>query len=203
MLAVKNLGFAYPGGRQVLAEVGFSIEAGRIVGVVGHNGAGKSTLLRLCNGLLKPSSGNILIDGVNTRDVPAWKLARTVGTVFQSPEQQIFKSRVFDEVSFGPKQLGLSVQQVDQRVKEASVRTGLQEFAYAHPLDLNRTSRRFVALASALAMKPRLLLLDESQQGMDKSAIQRLETILHREKAAGDRDPFYLSRHGVYFQECR
>ena len=203
MLAVKNLGFAYPGGRQVLAEIGFSVEVGRIVGVVGHNGAGKSTLLRLCNGLLKPSSGNILIDGVNTRYVPAWKLARTVGTVFQSPEQQIFKSRVSDEVSFGPKQLGLSAQQVDQRVKEALVRTGLQEFASAHPLDLNRTSRRFVALASALAMKPRLLLLDESQQGMDKSAMTALGDNPSPREGGWDCDPFCLSRHGVYFQECR
>jgi energy-coupling factor transport system ATP-binding protein len=185
VLVAENVGFAYSGGKQVLAHVGFSISAGRFAAIAGRNGAGKSTLLRLCNGLLKPTTGRVLIDGVDTRSVPASKLARVVGTVFQSPEQQIFNSHVTDEVSFGPRQLGLNRRQVEQRVKEALARTRLEDVASAHPLDLDRTTRRFVAVASALAMKPRLLLLDESQQGMDAIALRRLEMLLRAEKAAG------------------
>ncbi|HTY61616.1 MAG TPA: ATP-binding cassette domain-containing protein [Acidobacteriota bacterium] len=185
MLAAKDVGFAYPGGRQVFAQLEFSVAAGSVAALVGRNGSGKSTLLRLCNGLLKPTTGSIWIGGADARFLPASKLAHVVGTVFQSPEQQIFKSRVSDEVSFGPRQLGLGARQIEQRVEEALFRAGLQKLASAHPLDLNRTLQRFVALASALAMKPRLLLLDEPQQGMDKTALKRLEIILHEEKAAG------------------
>ena len=185
MLVAENLGFAYASQEPVLAQVTFSVAASRMTAVVGRNGAGKSTLLRLCNGLLKPSTGRVLVDGVDTRSVPASNLAKVVGTVFESPEHQFFKAQVAEEVSFGPKQLGLNHRQVTQRVTEALARTGLQEFASVHPLDLDRTSQRFVALASALVMKPRLLLLDEIQQGMDALAVRRLETLLSEEKAAG------------------
>jgi len=185
MIKAENLAFCYSPAASVLANVSFHIEAGTIAAIAGRNGAGKSTLLRLCNALLKPTSGCLRVNGIDTRETSAANLARIVATVFQTPELQLFASRVVDEISFGPKQLRYSRLQMEQAVAAAMERTGLSSQAESHPLDLTHAARRFVTLASALAMKPRLLLLDEPQQGLDAAAIQRLEDILRAEKAAG------------------
>jgi len=185
MVTAEQLAFSYSPATPVLENVSFHIQPGKIAAIAGRNGAGKSTLLRLCNALLKPSSGRLLVHGIDTRETSASKLARHVATVFQTPEQQIFASRVLDEISFGPKQLGCTRAQIQEAAASAMQRVGLSGLAESHPLDLSHAGRRFVTLASALAMKPRLLLLDEPQQGLDAAAIQKLETILRAEKAAG------------------
>ena len=185
MLRAENLGFAYSGDARLFSGVSFEIAPGESVALVGRNGAGKSTLFRLLNGLLTPAEGRVIVNGADTRDIPVHVLARAIGTVFQSPEQQIFESRVSDEVAFGPKQIGLSRAEASRRAAEAIERVGLTQFAAVHPMDLDRAARRFVAIASVLSMKPRLLLLDEPQQGLDFRATQRLERILEEEKASG------------------
>ena len=185
MVKAEELAFSYSPATPVLESVSFHLQPGKIAAIAGRNGAGKSTLLRLCNALLKPDAGRLLINGVDTRETSASKLARHVATVFQTPEQQIFASRVADEISFGPKQLGYSRSEARQAVAAAMDRTGLSSLAESHPLDLSHARRRFVTLASALAMKPRLLLLDEPQQGLDAAAILELEDILRAEKGAG------------------
>lgn len=185
MVKAEELAFYYSPSAPVFENVSFHVQPGRIAAIAGRNGAGKSTLLRLCNALLKPPAGRLLVCGIDTRETSASKLARHVATVFQTPEQQIFASRVVDEISFGPKQLGYSRSQVEQAVAAAMDRTGLSSLAESHPLDLSHARRRFVTLASALAMRPRLLLLDEPQQGLDAAGIHKLENILRAEKAAG------------------
>lgn len=185
MLRVEELGFAYPEAAPLFSGVSFEVGAGESVALAGRNGAGKSTLFRLINGLLTPSLGRVFVNGVNTRDVPVHVLARTMGTVFQSPEQQIFEARVSDEVAFGPRHLGLSRTEASRRAAEAIERVGLTQYSSAHPMDLDRAARRFVAIASVLSMKPRVLLLDEPQLGLDFRATQRLEKILADEKAGG------------------
>jgi energy-coupling factor transport system ATP-binding protein len=185
MVKAEELAFFYSPAAPVLENVSFHVQPGRIAAIAGRNGAGKSTLLRLCNALLKPVAGRLLVNGIDTRATSASKLARHVATVFQIPEQQIFASRVVDEISFGPKQLGYSRTQMEEAVVSAMERTGLSPLAESHPLDLSHAGRRFVALASALAMTPRLLLLDEPQQGLDAAAMRKLENILRAEKAAG------------------
>jgi energy-coupling factor transport system ATP-binding protein len=185
MVTAEELCFSYSPSAPLLENVSFHIPAGRIAAIAGRNGAGKSTLLRLCNALLKPVSGRILVHGIDTRETSAAQLARHVATVFQTPEQQIFASRVVDEISFGPKQLGFTGTQIQEAVASAMHRAGLSSLAESHPLDLSHAGRRSVTLASALAMKPRLLLLDEPQQGLDAAAIRALEDILRAEKAAG------------------
>ena len=185
MLRIEGLGFGYSDGPLLFSDVNFTIEAGASVAVVGRNGAGKSTLFRLMNGLLQPKKGRVLVGDADTRDTPAHILARTVGSVFQSPEQQIFEARVRDEVEFGPRQFGWNRTEIEERTQEALARTGLTESADAHPLDLDRASRRFVALASVLSMQPRLLLLDEPQQGLDFQSVKRLEKILQEEREKG------------------
>lgn len=185
MLRAEELTFAYPGAAQLFSGVSFEIAVGESVAVVGRNGSGKSTLFRLLNGLLTPVEGRVLVNGADTRDVPAHILARTIGTVFQSPEQQIFEARVSDEVAFGPRQIGLSRTEALRRAAEVIERVGLTEYSAMHPMDLDRAARRFVAIASVLSMKPRILLLDEPQMGLDFRATQRLEGILAEEKATG------------------
>jgi energy-coupling factor transport system ATP-binding protein len=185
MLKVEEVGFTFPSGETLLAEVSFAVPPGCLSILTGRNGAGKSTLLRLCNGLLKATAGRVIVNGQDTRKTSAATLARFVGTVFQSPEQQLFHSQVLAEVAFGPRQLGFSAREAERCARESLARVGMEAFAATHPLDLDRTSQRWVALAAALASKPKLLLIDEVQQGMDAVAVQRLENLLAEEKRAG------------------
>jgi len=185
MLQVEDVSFHYPGGVNVLSGISFSAGAGEVLALVGRNGAGKSTLLRLLNGLRKPTRGAISIDGRNTAETPVHLISHSIGTVFQSPEQQVFNATVRDEVMFGPKNLPLTAQERDTRVAAVLARTRLTDQAGQHPLDLDQAQRRFVALASVLATQPPALLLDEPQRGLDAQSRSLLEGIILEEKAAG------------------
>jgi energy-coupling factor transport system ATP-binding protein len=185
MLSVDEVAFAYPNGIPVLTGVTFAAERGDVVAIVGRNGAGKSTLLRLINGLLTPTSGRVTVNGKSTATTPVHALATDVGTVFQAPEQQIFNVTVRDEIAFGPRQIGLRGETLRTRVAHTLERTGLTAVAQTHPLDLDAATLRLVALASVLAMKPAMLLLDEPQRGLDATALARLEAIIVEEAAAG------------------
>lgn len=185
MLSVENVTFAYVEGSPVLSDIDFSASNGEVLAIVGRNGAGKSTLLRLLNGLYQPAAGRILVDGLLTSETPIHELAQHIGTVFQAPEQQIFNATIRGEIAFGPKQLGLTGEALDQRVAEVLERIGLHHAADEHPLDIDASSRRLVAVGSVLAMRPPILLLDEPQRGLDRAAMSRLETIIAEEKAHG------------------
>lgn len=185
MLKVENVAFHYQAATPVLREVSFAAQAGEILALVGRNGAGKSTLLRLLNGLRKPTEGSVVIDGKNTRDTPAHIISHSIGTVFQTPEQQIFNATVRDEVMFGPNNLPLTPEQREERLSRSLARTRLTGHAKSHPLDLDQAQRRFVALASVLASQPPALLLDEPQRGLDARGKALLEEIIREEQAAG------------------
>lgn len=185
MLAVEDVTFAYVEGSPVLSGIDFTASKGEVVAIVGRNGAGKSTLLRLLNGLFQPAQGRVVVDGLSTSDTPVHELAQHIGTVFQAPEQQIFNATIRGEIAFGPKQQGLSGEALDQRVAEVLQRIGLPDAGDEHPLDIDASARRLVAVGSVLAMQPPILLLDEPQRGLDKAAMDRLETIIAEEKARG------------------
>lgn len=185
MLTVEKVAFHYSAATPVLREVSFSAKGGEILALVGRNGAGKSTLLRLLNGLRKPTEGSVVIDGKNTQDTPPHIISHSIGTVFQTPEQQIFNATVQDEVAFGPNNLPLTPEQRAERVYRSLARTRLTDFAKSHPLDLDQAQRRFVALASVLASQPPALLLDEPQRGLDARGKNLLEDIIREEQAAG------------------
>ncbi|WP_334175177.1 ABC transporter ATP-binding protein [Pseudoxanthobacter sp.] len=185
MLTVEGVAYRYPGGDDVLQDIGFRAGAGEVLALVGRNGAGKSTLLRLLNGLRKPARGTVTVAGMNTAETPVHRLSQAIGTVFQAPEQQIFHATVQDEVMFGPRNRPLSPAERTARVDEALERTGLSDFAREHPLDLDQARRRFVAVASVLATAPAALLLDEPQRGLDAAGTARLETIIRQEQTAG------------------
>jgi energy-coupling factor transport system ATP-binding protein len=185
VLEIQNVVFAYPGQAPAVKTLSLQIKAGEFVGLVGRNGSGKTTLTRLMVGLAKPSSGSVLLDGKETRQCGPDVMARSVGYVFQNPDRQIFRDTVAEEVSFGPEQLGWSEAEKNEAVTEALKMTGLTDLAGAYPRSLARSLRQKTAIASALALKPRLLILDEPTSGQDVEESILLMKLLVRLNQAG------------------
>ena len=174
MIKVEHLNHIYGQGtafeQYALKDVNFTIEDGEFIGLIGHTGSGKSTLIQHLNGLLKASSGTISYNGENIdREGCDKKVLRSqVGRVFQYPEHQLFEIDVFTDVCFGPKNLGLSREEVETRAKEALEQVGLDEHFYRQsPFELSGGQKRRVAIAGVLAMKPEVLILDEPTAGLD------------------------------------
>ena len=174
ILEVKNLHHTYSAGTPfehiALEDVSFSVERGEFVGIIGHTGSGKSTLIQHLNGLLKPDSGSVFLDG---KDIWADKKTTRdsrfrVGLVFQYPEYQLFEETVYKDIAFGPKNMGLSAEEIDRRVREAAGFVGItEEQLTASPFDLSGGQKRRVAIAGVIAMEPDVLVLDEPAAGLD------------------------------------
>ena len=174
ILEVKNLTYIYSAGtpfeHKALDDISFSVEPGEFIGIIGHTGSGKSTLMQQLNGLLKPTSGAVLLDGQDIwSDKKLTRQARfRVGLVFQYPEYQLFEETVYKDISFGPKNMGLSPEEVDRRVREAAGFVGLTEQQLeVSPFDLSGGQKRRVAIAGVIAMEPEVLILDEPTAGLD------------------------------------
>ena len=174
ILEVKNLNHIYSVGtpfeHTALKDVSFSVEAGEFIGVIGHTGSGKSTLMQHLNGLLKPTSGQILLGGKDIwTDKATTRACRfRVGLVFQYPEYQLFEETVYKDIAFGPKNMGLKDEEIDRRVREAASIVGLtEEQLQVSPFDLSGGQKRRVAIAGVLAMEPEVLILDEPTAGLD------------------------------------
>ena len=174
ILQVQNLNYIYsigtPFQHQALSDVSFSVNRGEFIGVIGHTGSGKSTLMQQLNGLLKPTSGKILLDGKDIwSDKKLTRQARfRVGLVFQYPEYQLFEETVYKDIAFGPKNMGLKADEIDRRVREAAAIVGLTEAQLeVSPFDLSGGQKRRVAIAGVIAMEPEVLILDEPTAGLD------------------------------------
>ncbi len=159
--------FAYPGGPPILKDISFSIPAGQSVALVGVNGSGKTTLLRHLIGLLHPSQGRVLINGIDTTTASTGALAHHVGFAFQKPEHQLFSATVCDEVAFGPRNLGLRGDALRTRINETLALFELTDLEYFPPAVLSFSRRRLVALASIAALQAPILALDEPLVGLD------------------------------------
>lgn len=178
MIEVKNLTHIYneglPHESVALDDVSFRIEDKSFVGVIGHTGSGKSTLLQHLNGLLKPESGTIVIDGVDITDshTKMLDIRKKVGLVFQYPEYQLFEETVAKDVAFGPTNLGLDQEEIDARVRESIELVGLdyERLKDKSPFELSGGQKRRVAIAGVLAMKPDILVLDEPTAGLNPKA---------------------------------
>ena len=174
ILEVRNLDYIYSAGtpfeHKALDNVSFALAPGEFVGIIGHTGSGKSTLMQQMNGLLKPTSGQVLLDGVDIwSDKKLTRQARfRVGLVFQYPEYQLFEETVYRDIAFGPKNMGLDEKEVDRRVREAAGFVGLtQAQLEVSPFDLSGGQKRRVAIAGVIAMEPEVLILDEPTAGLD------------------------------------
>ena len=173
-LQVQNLEHIYSQGTPfehvALRDVSFSVERGEFIGIIGHTGSGKSTLMQHLNGLLKPTSGKILLDGKDIwQDKKTTRQSRfRVGLVFQYPEYQLFEETVYKDIAFGPKNMGLDEKEVDRRVREAASFVGITDAQLeVSPFDLSGGQKRRVAIAGVIAMEPEILILDEPTAGLD------------------------------------
>ena len=174
ILEVSNLNYIYSVGtpfeHKALDNISFSVERGEFIGIIGHTGSGKSTLMQQLNGLLKPTSGQVLLDGEDIwSDKKLTRQARfRVGLVFQCPEYQLFEETVYRDIAFGPKNMGLDEKEIDRRVREAAGFVGLTaEQLEVSPFDLSGGQKRRVAIAGVIAMEPEVLILDEPTAGLD------------------------------------
>lgn len=177
-IRLENIRYQYPDGDLVLDGVSINIHSGENIAIIGENGAGKSTTAKLMNGLLKPDSGAVFIDDKNTKDHTTAQISRIVGYVFQNPDDQIFHATVKEEVSYGPKSKKLSKDEVERRVKEALQLTGMEEYQNENPMNLPLSLRRFVTIASVIAMDTEVLIFDEPTAGQDLRGNERLKYIL-------------------------
>jgi len=175
---VEGVGFDYPDGTCALHQVDAVIPASSTVALAGPNGAGKTTLARLLNGLLVPTRGRVLVDGTDTSQVPASRVAGLVGYVFQNPRRQVFASTVAEEVAFGPRNLGRTETQVESAVQAALEDLDLSDRADAHPYELSQSELRRVALASVLSMQTPILIMDEPTASLDGADQVRLLRVM-------------------------
>lgn len=177
-LALTDVSYRYPSGYLAVERVNMSFAKGESVAIIGQNGAGKTTTVKMMNGLLKPTDGNVIIDGWNTREYTTAQLSRKVGYVFQNPDEQIFHNDVYSEIEFGPKNLGLSAEQIKVNVMRAAELAGVVPFLEENPYNLPYSMRKFVTIASVLAMDSSLIILDEPTAGQDLPAMKRLSDLI-------------------------
>lgn len=174
ILELKNICYTYgvgtPFEKKAVNDVSFSVNKGEFIGIIGHTGSGKSTLVQMLNGLMKPTSGQVLLDGVDIWDKPKEirKIRFKVGMVFQYPEYQLFEETVYKDIAFGPTNKGLSAEEIDKEVRRAARFTGLKdELLDKSPFDLSGGEKRRAAIAGVIAMDPDVLVLDEPTAGLD------------------------------------
>lgn len=174
MIELKNISYMYSPGTPyetaALKDVSISVGEGECVGIIGHTGSGKSTLVNIMSGLIKPTSGTVTLDGEDITEMKSVSktLKGKIGIVFQYPEYQLFEETVYDDIAYGPKNLGLDKEEIDMRVKEAALITNLsEEILKKSPFELSGGQKRRVAIAGILSMKPQILILDEPAAGLD------------------------------------
>lgn len=191
-IKIENLVYKYmphtPFEKTAVDNITLEIEDGEFVGIIGHTGSGKSTLIQEINGLLKPTSGNIYIDGecITKKGADLKKIRQKVGLVFQYPEYQLFEETVYKDVAFGPSNLGLSNDEIDNRVRKALKNVGIdfEKYKNRSPFELSGGQKRRVAIAGIIAMEPRVLILDEPTAGLDphgRDEILKEINTLHKE----------------------
>ena len=174
MIEIKDVYFTYPAGVEALKGVSLTIDDGEFVAIMGQNGAGKTTLVKHLNGLLKPTRGDVVVDGVNTREVSVAKLSRKVGFVFQNPDHQLFCETVEDEVAFALRNFGFEEGAIKRRITWALNLLGVTQYRQTSPFMLSGGERKRVAMASVLAWDPKVVILDEPTIGQDHQQKEKL-----------------------------
>jgi energy-coupling factor transport system ATP-binding protein len=167
-IEVNNLDFFYPDGTHALKEINLEIGRQEFIALIGQNGSGKTTLSKCLNGLYKPTSGDVIVDGLNSKNSSIVQMVKRVGYVFQNPDHQLFNSNCWDEIAYGPRNIQLGEDAVKERVAEAVQVVGLDERYFAeHPFFLSKGLRQRVAIASILALRPQVIIVDEPTTGQD------------------------------------
>lgn len=184
ILEIKELHFSYLPGDEILKGLNFNIDE-RSTAIIGQNGAGKTTFVKLLKGLLRPTSGSILLEGNDIAAMTVAQLAKHIGMVFQNPNDQIFKNRVLDEVMFGPIKIGMDEATAKQKAEEALKLVGLSECMDKNPYDLGLSSRKLVAIASILAMDTKIIIFDEPTIAQDYHGKELIKAVIRKLRAEG------------------
>lgn len=189
MIEIKNLNFKYneTDEKLILKDLNLNIESGDFVAILGHNGSGKSTLAKLLNGLLQPTSGDVIVDGLNTKNEETiWQLRSNTGMVFQNPDNQIVATIVEEDVAFGPENLGIETKEIRKRVDQALKSVGMSEYARRAPHMLSGGQKQRIAIAGILAISPKYIILDEPTAMLDpvgrKEVMSTIEYLNKEEK---------------------
>ncbi len=200
IIEVKNLSYTYgvgtPFEKTAVKDLSLSVNAGEVIGVIGHTGSGKSTLVQMLNGLIKPQSGQVLLDGVDIWAKPKEirKIRFKVGMVFQYPEYQLFDETVYKDISFGPKNKGLTEKEIDRIVRKSAKFVGLSDkLLEQSPFDLSGGEKRRAAIAGVIAMDPDILVLDEPTAGLDPKGRDLLLTQIMQYHRARENTIFIVS----------
>ncbi len=167
-IEVRDLTYSYEDGTNALKGINLTICEGEFIAFIGQNGSGKTTLSKCLNGLFKPTTGSVTVDGLDSKTSSILQMVKRVGYVFQNPDHQLFNNNCQDEIAYGPRNIGLSEDEVQERVIEAAGVVGLgAQYFHEHPFFLNKGMRQRVAIASILALKPKLIIVDEPTTGQD------------------------------------
>ncbi|WP_461435956.1 ATP-binding cassette domain-containing protein [Methanosphaera sp.] len=187
ILEVKDLYYNYPDGTQAIKGIDFKVEEGQMISILGPNGAGKSTFFLHFNGIIEPTSGEIIIEGEPLKyDKQSLLKARAkVGVVFQNPDDQLFAPTVYEDVAFGPMNMGLDEEEVRRRVETSLERVGMSEYANKAPHHLSGGQKKRVAIAGILSMEPKLMVLDEPTSGLDPNGASAIMQLLYDLNADG------------------
>lgn len=185
LVECQDLWHVYPGGVVALQQANLKINRGEIVGVIGQNGSGKTTLVKHFNGLLKPTRGRVLIGGVDTTPMRIQQLAAKVGYVFQNPNHQLFAKTVEEELDFGPRNLGVSEEEIAERREKAIEFFSLQELRHQHPYRISFPLRKLVGMASIYTMRPEVFILDEPTTGQDNITTRIVYRLINRLRDEG------------------
>jgi len=196
-ISVRDLYFSYPNYTLALQGVDLDIDLGEFIAIMGENGAGKTTLVKHFNGLLKPQTGNVIVDGADTRKISVAQLSKNVGYVFQNPLYQLFSETVEKELELGLRSMNFSDQEKKHRIDEVLIEFGIERFRERHPLMLSEGERKSVAIASVLVMDPKVLIVDEPTLALDLLEKKRLSNVLTR--LHGEGRSIILVTHDVDF----
>ncbi|MBE7086669.1 MAG: energy-coupling factor transporter ATPase [Clostridiales bacterium] len=168
IISVENVSYSYDKQNMAIKNVSFSVQRGEYVSIIGHNGSGKSTIARLLNALIKPDEGEVTVDGLSSLDKKnLFEIRKRVGVVFQNPDNQLVASIVEDDVAFGPENLGVPREEIGERIEFALSAVGMTEFRKSSPVRLSGGQKQRIAIAGVLALKPDVLVLDESTAMLD------------------------------------
>ena len=181
LLKVENASFSYDKKIPVIKNVSLAVEEGEYVAVIGHNGSGKSTLAKLFNALVLPDSGEVIVDGLSTADKKSvYDIRKSVGVVFQNPDNQLVASIVEDDVAFGPENLGVKREEIGRRIDFALKAVGMEKFRHSSPTRLSGGQKQRIAIAGVLALMPKILVLDESTAMLDPKGRKEVLSVVEK-----------------------
>lgn len=184
-IEINNINFEYPNHYTAVENVSLKIDKGEKIAIIGQNGAGKTTTVKLMNGLMKPTKGDVIVDGWNTKEHTTAQISRKVGYVFQNPDDQIFHNDVYSEIEFGPKMLSFSKEKIKESVEAAARLSDISQFLKENPYNLPFSTRKFVTIASVIAMDSEVLIFDEPTAGQDLQGMEILSNLIEELTSRG------------------